>query len=360
MQSLESRLARTHRYRMVFPTTLEVDAVDHVAEEVRVSDSRARCSTASLKRYATLMSVSDVKGRTAGGCAPEDIDASDVKAATDEVGVALVALARRPRLVARRRTRERRMAAVSSMLQRFGERMPHLRERTLSCIGQVDPGQPELGATEARDAFAQVAREALDSAEKATTRRRLDEARADIEKRMARARAAVAALGDCAPYLRERADACLRAVWTLSRAEPGIHEAGAMLQEVFMQARTDAKSLAVRRRLEALRKRLQGLPRRRTTPRTTCGNSPSSAPRRAWLFSGRNVRQMQTDRPEAWQAAGRLASRIQAAAKRQRARLRSACPGSPGAICSTRVVRYEPVGTRHAASGVRPVRSGRD
>ena len=102
-------------------------------------------------------------------------------------------------------------------------------------------------------------REALDAAERATTLRLLEEARADIEKRMARTREAVAEFGDCAPYLRERAEACLDRVEPLA-ADPGVREAGAMLHAVFTQARSDAKSVAGRRRREALRERLEGLP----------------------------------------------------------------------------------------------------
>ena len=65
------------------------------------------------------------------------------------------------------------MAAVRNALERFGERVPHLWEQAFSSVAQVDPGQPELGAAEARDGFVQVAAEALDAVERATTLRLL-------------------------------------------------------------------------------------------------------------------------------------------------------------------------------------------
>ena len=76
---------------------------------------------------------------------------------------------------------------------------------------------------------------------------------------MARVREAVAAFGDCAPHLRERAEACLAPVDPLASA-PGVHEAGATLDEVFEEARRDAESVADRKRRETLRARLDGLP----------------------------------------------------------------------------------------------------
>ena len=75
------------------------------------------------------------------------------KAASEEVGVALRVLARRPRLFGRRSRRRRRIAKVRSALGRFGEQVPHLQERGLSSVAQVDPEKPELGAAEAQDLF---------------------------------------------------------------------------------------------------------------------------------------------------------------------------------------------------------------
>ena len=310
IESLESRLAGTPPPEGV-PDDLTEDAVDDAAETVR----KAIRELDVPRAFEALRELDD-RARRDGPLpegVPERICASDVKAATDAVGAALMALARRSGLFARRRTRHRRMAAVSDAVERFGQRVPHFRERALRSMGRVDAAQPELDAAEARDEFLQVAREALDAAERATTLRRLNEARADIEKRMARAREAVAAFGDRAPYLRERAVACLGGVDPLA-ADPGVHEAGALLQAVLLQARDDAKSVADRRHLEALRERREGLPDvhdseddlwELSEPRSTAGLA---------LFRAR-VRQMQTDRPEAWQAAGQLESRIQAAAK---------------------------------------------
>ncbi len=310
MESLEGRLANTPMAEGV-PDGLREDAVDDAAEQVR-----AALRGLDLPRQFEALHELDERARRDGAPpegVPERIDASEVKAASDDVGVALTALARRPRLFARRRTRHRRMAAITSAVERFGERVPHLRERALSSIARVDPGQPELGAAEARDEFGQVAREALDAAERAATLRLLDEARADIEKRMARAREAVAAFGDCAPYLRERAEACLGRVDPLA-ADAGVHEAGAMLHAVFKEARRDAESVADRRRRETLRERLDGLPDVHDSEDSLWALSEQRSKAGLALFRAK-TRQMQTDRPEAWQAAGRLASRIQAAAK---------------------------------------------
>ena len=310
MQSLESRLANAPLADGV-PDDLKVDAVDRAAEEVRVAIRGLDVPG----QFETLRDLDERERRD--GPPPEGvprgIDASDIKAAAGEVEVALAALARRPGLFARRRRRERRMAAVSSALERFCERMPHLRERALSIFAQVDPEQPELGAAEARGAFMQPAREALDAAKRATTRRRLEATKADIEKRVARLRDTVAAFGDCAPYLRERAEACLGRVDPLA-ADPGVDEAGTMLDRVLLQAHDDAKSVTDRRRRESLRERLDGLPDVHDSEDHLWELSEQRSKAGLALFRAR-VRQMQTDRPDAWQAAGRLASRIQAAAK---------------------------------------------
>jgi len=69
------------------------------------------------------------------------------------------------------------MVAVRTALERFGERVPHLRDRGFGSVAHVDPSQPEPGAIEALDRFAQVAAEALDAAKRAPTLRLLDEVR---------------------------------------------------------------------------------------------------------------------------------------------------------------------------------------
>ena len=310
VQRLEGLLAKTPLAEGV-PDGLGEEAVDNAAERVR-----AELRGLDVPRQFQVLRELDERvrrdGRTPEGV-PKRIDASDVRAAVDDVGGALTALALRPGLFARRRTRGRRMAAVCSALERFGERVPHLRARALNCIAKVDPRQPELGAAEARDEFAEVAREAVVATQRATTRRLFDEARVDIEKRMARAREAVAAFGDCAPYLRERAEACLGVVDPLA-ADPGVDEAGAMLEAVFVQARGDAKTVADRRQREALRERLEGLPDVHDSEDNLWDLSEQRSKAGSNLFRAK-IRQMQTDRPEAWQAAGRLASRIHAAAK---------------------------------------------
>ena len=310
MQSLESRLASTPLAEGV-PDVLQEDAVDVEAEKVTAALRRLDVP----QRFEALREL-DERARCDGpppASVPEDICASDVKAATDEVVVAFEALARRPGLLARGRTRSRRMAAVSNALERFCERVPHLRKRAFGSIAHVDPRQPELGAVEARDGFVEVARDARDAAERATTFRLLNETTAEIEKRMAAARKAVAAFGDCVPHLRDRAEACLGRVDPLA-ADPGVREAGERFEAVVLQARSDAKSVADRRRRETLRERLEGLPDAHDSEDKLWELSEQRSKAGLALFRAK-VRQMQTDRPDAWQAAGRLASRIQALAK---------------------------------------------
>ena len=310
MQSLEGRLASTPLPEGV-PDGLTEDGVDHAAAKV----SAALRGLHAPRQFQMLREL-DERARRDGPApegVPEGLDPSEVKAACDDVGAALRTLARRPGLFVRRRTRQRRMSAARSALERFGERVPHLRERGLSSLAQLDPGQPELGAAEAHDRFDQVAAVALDVAKRATTRRLLDETRADVEERMAYAREALAVFGDCAPHLRERAEACLASVDPLAPA-PGVHEAGTKLDAVFKEASRDAASVADRKRRETLRERLDGLPDVHDSEDSLWALSEQRSKAGLALFRAK-IRQMQTDRPEAWQAAGRLASRIQAAAK---------------------------------------------
>ena len=310
MQSLEDRLARTPLPEDV-PDDLTQDAVDHAAAKARAAFRELDAPPL----FQTLREL-DERARRDGPPpkgVPERMDPSEVKAACDAVEAALGTLAHRPGLLIRRRKRRRRMAAARSALERFGERVPLLRERGLSSLAHVDPDQPELGAAEAHDRFDRVAAEALDAAEKATTQRLLSETRSDVEERMIRAREALAAFGDCVPHLRERAEDCLARVDPLA-PDPGVHEAGAMLEAVFKEAFRNAASVADRKRRETLHKRLDGLPDAHDSEDSLWAFSEERSKAGLALFRAK-IRQMQTDRPEAWQAAGRLASRIQAAAK---------------------------------------------
>ena len=311
MQSLEDRLADSPLPEGV-PDDLTVGAVDNAAEQVKA----AFRGLYAPRRFRTLRDL-DEQARHHGPLpegVPRHVAPSDVKTASDDVEVALRALGRHPGLFGRRGTRQRRMVAVRTALERFGERVPHLRDRGFGSVAHVDPSQPEPGAIEALDRFVQVAAEALDAAKRATTLRLLDEAKADVEKRMARAREALATFGDCAPYLRERAEGCLAGVDPLASA-PGVHEASSMLDAIFEEARRDAVSVADRKRREALRERLDGLADvHESEDRLWALSEERSKAGRAFLRA--KTRQMQTDRPASWQAAGRLASRIRAAAKR--------------------------------------------
>ena len=310
MQVLEARLASA---------PLPEGVPDDLAEEaVANATSRLKAALSGLydsRQFQTLREL-DEQARRYGPPPqglPEGIDPSEVTAASDAVGKALGELARRPGLFRRQSRRRRRMAAVQSALQRFGEQVPHLRQRGLTCLTQLDPEEPELGAAQARQHFLQVAAKALDDANGANAQRLLEEASADVEQRMARISDALDTFGDCAPYLRERAKACLALVDPLA-PDPRVHECEANLDSVFQEALRDAASIADRRQRQALRERLAGLP------------DVHESEDNLWALSGERLkaglallraktRQMQTDRPEAWQAAGRLASRIQAAAK---------------------------------------------
>ena len=310
MQSLESRLAGAPLPAGV-PAGLTEDAVVNATAKVKAAFSGLYNS----RQFQTLREL-DERARRDGAPPeglPEDIDPSDVKAASEEVGVALRVLARRPRLFGRRSRRRRRIAKVRSALGRFGEQVPHLQERGLSSVAQVDPEKPELGAAEAQDLFIQVAAEALDAAKRASTQRLLKEATADVEERMARVSDALAAFGDCVPHLRERAEDCLGLVDPLA-PDPRVYECEAMLDSIFKEARRDAVSVADRRQREALRERLAGLPDVHDSEDDLWALSEQRSKAGLALLRAK-TRQMQTDRQEAWQAAGLLASRIQAAAK---------------------------------------------
>ena len=310
MQSLEARLASTPLPAGV-PDGLTVDAVVNATAKVEAAFSGLYDS----RQFQTLREL-DERARRDGAPPeglPEDIDPSDVKAASEEVEVALRALARRPLLFGRRSRRRRRIAKVRSVLERFGEQVPHLQERGLSSVAQVDPEKPELGAAEAQDLFIQVAAEALDAAKRASTQRLLNEATADVEERMARVRDALAAFGDCVPHLRERAEACLGLVVPLA-ADPRVYECEARLDSIFKEARRDAVSVADRRQREALQERLAGLSDVHDSEDDLWALSKQRSKAGLALLRAK-TRQMQTDRPEAWQAAGLLASRIHAAAR---------------------------------------------
>ena len=310
MQSLEDRLARTPPPEGI-PLGLTKDAVDGAA-------SKVEAAMRGLDQPRLFQALRELHERVRRDGPPpkemsEIIDPSDVKAASDDLGGALDALAQRPGLFGRRVRREKRMAAIRDALVRFGELVPHLRERASRCVASVDPRRPESSAAEARKQLVEVLVEALEAAERVATHRRLGEVRADVEKRIASVRVALAAFGDCAPHLREQAEAPLDRVDLLS-SQIGVREAGAMLEAVFEEARRDAVSIADRRRREALRERLKGLPDVHDSEDDLWALSKQRSKAGLALFRAK-VRQMQTDRPEAWQAAARLASRIQAVAK---------------------------------------------
>ena len=309
MQSLEGRLVTTP-LPVGVPDGLTEDAVANAAAKVNA----ALRGLDIPRQFQTLRELDERVQRDGPPPAgvSQSIDPSDVKAAANDVGKALTTLARRPVLFVQR-ARQRRMAAVRSALERFGERIPHLREQALSTVAHLDPTQPELGAAEARDQFVRVAAEALDAATRATTLRLRDEASTEVEKRMAGAREALAAFGDCAPHLREGAEACLARVDPLALA-PGVHEAGAMFGAIVEEARRDAAIAAGRRRRKALGERLDGLPDAHDSEDGLWALSEQRSKAGLALFRAK-TRQIQTDRTEAWEAAGRLASRIRAAAK---------------------------------------------
>ena len=105
MQSLEGRLANAPRPAGV-PDGLTEDAVVNATAKVKAAFSGLYNS----RQFQTLREL-DERARCDGAPPeglPEDIDPSDVKAASEEVGVALRALARRPRLFGRRSRRRRR------------------------------------------------------------------------------------------------------------------------------------------------------------------------------------------------------------------------------------------------------------
>ncbi len=310
MQSLEGRLASAPLPQGI-PDGLTADAVANATAKMVV----ALGELDAPRQFGTLREL-DERARRHGpppDGLPEGIDPSEVGTASEAVKVALSALAHRPGVFRRSSRRRQRMAAVHSGLDRFGELVPHLRERALSSLAKVDTNRPELGAAEAQDRFDQVAAEAVDAAKRAGAQRLLAKATADVEERMARVRTALAAFGDCVPHLRKRADACFAVVNPLA-ADPRVDECKAMLDAVFEEARRDAASIADRRQRQTLRKRLDGLPDVHDSEDELWALSEQRSKAGLALLRAK-TRQMQTDRPQAWQAAGRLASRIQAAAK---------------------------------------------
>ena len=310
MQSLAGRVVSTPPPPAGVPDALTEDAV---------VNARAKVNTALIGLDATRQFPSlrelDERARREGPPPkglPEGIIPDNVKAASAEVKLALKALARRPGLF-RQRSRRRRIAKVRGALAQFGELVPHLKERVLNSVARVDPEEPELGAAEAQDRFIEVAAEALEHAERANTQRLLDETTADIDERLARVKDALTAFGDRAPHLRERAEACLALVDPLA-PDPRVDECGALLGAIFEEARRDAACISDRRQLKALQERCAGLPDVHGSEDDLWALSEQRSKAGLDLLRAK-TRQMQTDRPEAWQAAGRLASRIQAAAK---------------------------------------------
>ncbi len=312
MQSLEGRLASTPLPEGIRDgTTLTADAVDKAAANLKT----ALRELDAPRQFQTLRELDEQarrRGQPPDGV-PERIAPSDIKVASDDVEKALRALARWPGLFLRQHTRQRRLAAVRKALERFAELMPHLREQARDSSARVDPSRPELGAGDARERFAVVAADALDAAERATVMRMLDDAKAAVEKRMARARTALSAFGECAPHLRERAEACLARVEPLA-TDPRVLDAGEMLDALVTEARRDAAAVADRTQREALRTRLEGLPDVHDSEDSLWALSGQRSKAGLALFRA-TTRQMQTDRSQAWQAAGRLASRIRAAAR---------------------------------------------
>lgn len=288
---------------------LTVEAVDRAAEKVRA----ALCGLDDRR----LLSLGELEDRARGAGPPPDgargsAAPSDVKAAADDVEAALAMLGRWPGPFGRGRVRRRRMAGVSDAVARFGERVPHLRERALDMVARVDGGRPETGAADAREAFVQIAAEALAAAETAQTWRLLEEARADVGERMAAAREALAAFGEIVPNRRETAAGCLAGMDPLAAS---VSVAGTKFESVVEDARRDAEGIADRGRLESLGERLDGLPDGHDSEDRLWALSEERSKAGRALFRAK-TRRMQTDRPEAWQAAGRLASCIRAADRR--------------------------------------------
>lgn len=310
VQALEARLADKALAEDV-PDVLDGKVIDNAAE-------RARAALRGLDVPREFKALHDLEERVRrDGPLPEGlpygIAAADVEAVAEDVEGAFAALSRGLGLFGRRRRRELRVAAVRDALESFGECVPHFGERALRSIAQVDAEQPEAGVGAARERFGSVVRKALAAVEKATTRRRRDEARAEIDQRLARMEDALAAFGDCAPHLRERAAACLDEVDPLA-VEPGVHKAGAMLQAVLAQAQDDAAGVADRVRRQELASRLEALPDGHDSEDGLWELSQERTKAGLGLFRAR-IRQMQNDRPKGWQAAGRLASRIGAVAR---------------------------------------------
>ena len=310
MQSLEARLARSPLPDGV-PEGLTADAVANAVDKVK----EALGLLDAPRQLQTLRELDEQARRhePPPDGLPESIDPADVAVAAEDLEAALRTLARPPGLFGRQRRRQARLAAVHSALERFGELLPHLRERASSSVAQVDDDHSVLGVGEARERFGRVAAEALDAAKAANAWRSLARASADSEERMAGVRDALAAFGDCVPHLRERAEACLAPVEPLA-AESRVRECRAMLEAVFDEARRDARNLADRAQRETLRERLADLPDVHDSEDALWALSEQRAKAGLDLLRA-TIRQMQTDRPQAWQAAGRLASRIQAAAK---------------------------------------------
>ncbi len=310
MQSLENRLASTPLSEGV-PKGLTVDAVVNATERVKAALSGLLGS----RRYQSLRELDEqarVYGPPPKGL-PERIDPADVTTAAEAVGQALKALARGPGLFRRFSSMRRRMVTARSAAERFGELMPHLNERVLSILAKLGAEKPEIGAAEAQDSFVQVASEATVAAKSARAQRLLDEATADFDERSARLSDALAEFGECVPHLRERAEACVALLNPLV-PESLDSEFEATLDTIFAEARRDAISVADRKQRQVLQDCLSELPDVHDSEDQLWALSDIRTKAGLALFRAKS-RQMQTDRPEAWHAAGHLASRIRAATK---------------------------------------------
>ena len=330
IQALEGRLANAPLPENI-PDSMTEEAIDAAATEVRA----ALRALDDPPFYRTLRHLEEraQRGRPPPNGVLNDIRPDAVEKAADSVLESLAELASSPGLVSRRKKRQWRLASARNALELFGECAPHLRERSAECLARIDPRQPESDAAEARSRFRQIAAEAVGAAKMARTQRQLDNTRAEADKRLVRAREAVSAFGDCVPHLRPQADECL-VHFEPAVTDSAAHEAEAMFETAFADARRDAVALADRNRLAALVKRRDEMPDSHDLEDRLWALAEQRSQAGRALFRAKTL-QMQTDRDEAWQAAGRLASRLRAAAKGDarvsevRALLRKALPALP-------------------------------
>ncbi len=310
MQALESRLTGSLLPDDV-PEGITVAAVDAAAEQVRA----ALLPLKNPEPFRTLRELHQ-RARSIGPppeALPEGADPASIRNAVASVRAALRELARWPGVFARRARREERWAAVSGALERFGKLVPHLHQPAHASVADVDPALPEAGAAGAYDRFSPVAEEAVHAAEQADAQHRMARARGNMQRRMRAVREASAEFGKCAPHLAERAAAALAAIKPLA-SDPGIGTALTSMETLLDEARNHATAVAERGRRAILGKRLAELPDMHDTEDALAALADARVKAGLALFRAR-TRQMQTDRTEAWQAAGHLASRIAAAAK---------------------------------------------